>query len=405
MKILLLLAGLLILAPLSAQTFALKYFPPEAEVLDGGTVLKPVKTAEFVKTFALTETRQWVLQAPGYQPLTLTVTPQAQAEPLEVKLEKAGGLLTRVAEARTGIQPKSVTWSADGRYLLVPLLADTGIDVFTAKPLALYKRLTPPGYGAKHGFVETGWLPALQEYWFSQMTTGMIHIYDAQFHYKESFSTGGLWSKVIAFSPDGRTALVSNWESNSVTVFDTASRTLRGKVKTPGIPRGLAFSEDGRRFYCAIFDNGQVVHFATADLKPLTGLDFGSGSAMRHALVSGGKLLVSDMAGGRVLFADEATGKTEAAVKLGYNINTIALSPDGRWLFASSRGKNNPVNYEHKGPDFGKIYWIDTKTRQVAGWIWGRNQPTGLAVSPDGTQVAFTDFLDANLELYQLNAR
>jgi Tol biopolymer transport system component len=32
--------------------------------------------------------------------------------------------------------------------------------------------------------------------------------------------------------------------------------------------------------------------------------------------------------------------------------------------------------------------------------VWGRNQPTGLAVSPDGKYLAFTDFLDANLELY-----
>jgi sugar lactone lactonase YvrE len=34
--------------------------------------------------------------------------------------------------------------------------------------------------------------------------------------------------------------------------------------------------------------------------------------------------------------------------------------------------------------------------------VWGRNQPTGLAVSPDGKLLAFTDFLDANLELYRI---
>jgi sugar lactone lactonase YvrE len=35
--------------------------------------------------------------------------------------------------------------------------------------------------------------------------------------------------------------------------------------------------------------------------------------------------------------------------------------------------------------------------------VWGRNQPTGLAVSPDGKYLVFTDFLDANLELYSIN--
>jgi len=34
--------------------------------------------------------------------------------------------------------------------------------------------------------------------------------------------------------------------------------------------------------------------------------------------------------------------------------------------------------------------------------IWGRNQPTGLALSPDGKFLVFTDFLDQNLELYRI---
>ena len=33
-------------------------------------------------------------------------------------------------------------------------------------------------------------------------------------------------------------------------------------------------------------------------------------------------------------------------------------------------------------------------------WAWGRNQPTGLAVSPDGRTVAFSNFLDDEIELY-----
>jgi DNA-binding beta-propeller fold protein YncE len=33
-------------------------------------------------------------------------------------------------------------------------------------------------------------------------------------------------------------------------------------------------------------------------------------------------------------------------------------------------------------------------------WTWGRNQPTGLAVSPDGRSVAFSNFLDDDIEVY-----
>jgi len=34
--------------------------------------------------------------------------------------------------------------------------------------------------------------------------------------------------------------------------------------------------------------------------------------------------------------------------------------------------------------------------------VWGRNQPTGLAFSADGRYLAFTDFLDNNVELYRV---
>ena len=97
-----------------------------------------------------------------------------------------------------------------------------------------------------------------------------------------------------------------------------------------------------------------------------------------------------------------AGGKLEKAVHVGPNINTICLSQDGKYLFASSRGRNNPDDYTIPGPDFGTVSLLSTKDLAVIDRVWGRNQPTGLAVSPDNNYLIFSDFLDDNLELYRI---
>jgi hypothetical protein len=48
---------------------------------------------------------------------------------------------------------------------------------------------------------------------------------------------------------------------------------------------------------------------------------------------------------------------------------------------------------------------IDTTTFDIVDWVWGRNQPTGLGISMDGEIVAFSDFKDANIEVYRFKKR
>ncbi len=91
---------------------------------------------------------------------------------------------------------------------------------------------------------------------------------------------------------------------------------------------------------------------------------------------------------------------------VGRNPNTCAMTPDGNWLFVSCRGPNNPEKgYLEEGYEYGKVYIINLKTDKTEGWIWGRDQTTGLDISPDGRWLAFTDFLDQNLEIYKITAQ
>jgi sugar lactone lactonase YvrE len=105
---------------------------------------------------------------------------------------------------------------------------------------------------------------------------------------------------------------------------------------------------------------------------------------------------------GRVCVLDAAAGTLLKAVRVGPNINTIVLSPGGERLYASSRGRNNPQDYTRPGPEFGAVYALSAADLSLEEKVWGRNQPTGLAVSPDGHCLVFTDFLDDNLEIYRI---
>jgi 6-phosphogluconolactonase (cycloisomerase 2 family) len=235
------------------------------------------------------------------------------------------------------------------------------------RSLARLRILSPPApWPAQQGFVETAVLAGRDELWVTQMTTGMAHVFRfSDFSHLATFPTGGAWPKVIAVSPDEATVFVSNWESRDVSVIDAASR------KT--------VSRDGRFLYVCLFDRGTVQKVDIQKRSVAKSLSFGEG-AMRHVVLHPvrDELYVSDMLKGRILVVDAARDALLAEIRVARNLNTIALSPDGRFLFVCSRGPNNPV--------------VD--------WTWGRNQPTGLAVSPDGRTVAFSNFLDDEIEVY-----
>jgi DNA-binding beta-propeller fold protein YncE len=105
------------------------------------------------------------------------------------------------------------------------------------------------------------------------------------------------------------------------------------------------------------------------------------------------------MARSLVYFIENYTKVGET--KVFANPNTIVESADGRYLYVSCRGHNNPKSFLLKGPDFGRLMVIDIATRKVVEEIEAGNQPTGLDVSPDGKYVVLTDFLDHAMRVYE----
>jgi DNA-binding beta-propeller fold protein YncE len=130
----------------------------------------------------------------------------------------------------------------------------------------------------------------------------------------------------------------------------------------------------------------------------------GAEGSKRHIVKDSrrGLLYVSDMARDIIEVYDLRDDSLIASVAVGAKPNTIELSPDGRLLYVSCRGPNNPdKGYLYKGYEFGRVYVVDAETLSVREWWEGGNQPTGLDVSADGRLVVFSDFLDDRLRVYR----
>ena len=124
---------------------------------------------------------------------------------------------------------------------------------------------------------------------------------------------------------------------------------------------------------------------------------------MRHIVIDSTQTFayVSDMYHRSVYKLNLTTFEIVSKARVFNNPNTIDLLDD-KYLFVSSRGPNNESHYTNRSPVNGKIQLIDTETMKVIFEFEGGNQPTGLDVSSDGKYLCFSNFQDANIELYSI---
>lgn len=307
----------------------------------------------------------------------------------------------------TGKQPKSAMFISATQVVL-PLLDDNHsevIDILTGE----VKRLTmPPQYAKKGGFVESVRVPPLKEFWVSQMMASAIHRFDvATLEYKGSIDLTGSWTKVLAYDSVRNVVYASNWNSSDISVVSVAELKEIKRIKMSGVPRGMAFSADGNYMLAAIFggksDSDGAGRTVKIDLetKKVVGTVIEGGSH-RHALrlkAGHDRFAVSDMARSKVYFITDY--KKSSEINVYKNPNTIAESPDGKYLYVSCRGRNNPKSYLIKGHDMGHLMVFDLATQKIVDDIEAGNQPTGLDVSPDGKYIVLTDFLDHAMRVYE----
>jgi YVTN family beta-propeller protein len=337
------------------------------------------------------------LARPGSNRLVLPVLLDRDRA-LDLWLDPAGLLHHKLGEVRTGSNPKQVVFTPDGKQLWVTLLGGHGVEVFDVPSL---RRKHSIRLG-EHGAVEVVFSRDGRTAYASQMETASVWVIDRRtYRVRRRLATGGVWSKVLALSPDQRTMYVANWVSNNVSVIDLRSGRVRRLLPTVRTPRGLWPTPDGRRLYVAGFADGELERIDLRSGRARVLLR--TGGAMRHLVgdSQGGRLYADDMGTSEAFVVDLASERVRRLAATDSTPNTIDLTPDGRVLYVSNRGRNGPC-YCAPGPEWGSVLAIDTASGRVLDAMVGGNQTTGLDVSADGRLLAFTDFLDNRLSLFTI---
>ena len=355
----------------------------------------------------ITDAGALALSAPGFLSTIIPLPPPGQTA--EVKLERPRKSSEKIGELPTARQPKSVRFSPDGRYIFTAHLADsTAITQYSVQPFRKIRDWhVPPQYREESGFVETLILPERRELWLSQMNGSRIHIFNLESGaHLAAVPISGRWPKVLLAAADESRVYVSCWKSGTIVEIDTALRSETRSIPTGPAPRGMAFGADETELLVSRFGDSSVerINLQSGRTAAVYNAAPSRIAAMRHIVHDPlrARYYITAMGADRVYRLSE-DGRWLGHWDVGANPNTAALTPDGRRLIVASRGPNNPdKGYLFRGYEYGKVFFIDLESGIVDEWIWGRDQPTGLAVDSSGRYLAFTDMLSDNLELYRL---
>ncbi|MGH8912206.1 MAG: YncE family protein [Acidimicrobiia bacterium] len=339
-----------------------------------------------------------MVEAEGFHTETLEI-PAERAGEVQVWLDPPDQVVDRRLVIGTGSAPKQVAFTPDGSELWVTLLGGSGLEAYDPVTGELIAAIDLPEAGS----VEVIFDSAGKTAYVSQMETASVYEVDVATHeLMRQLVTGGSWTKVMVLSPDERRLWASNWVSNDVSEFDLTSGEMVRRIPTVTTPRGLALNPAGTKLYVAGYDEGdiEVVDLASGESSTI----HHSGGALRHLAADkeDGLIYASDMALDTIFVIDTATDSVTTMGSTDRLPNTIDLSPDGRVLAVSNRGRNNPETYYLPGPEWGSVLLLDTATGAILDAIVGGNQPTGLDISPDGAWLAYSDFLDNRVSVIAL---
>ncbi|MBC8160229.1 MAG: PD40 domain-containing protein [Roseiflexaceae bacterium] len=207
----------------------------------------------------------------------------------------------------------------------------------------------------------------------------------------------------LAFSPDG-ISLASSSHDGTVRVWELPAGTLRAgfsytsqlnpNTNTPYSSTGLMFSPDGKRLAVGSFD-GSIALLGASDGKVERRLTGHSDSIVLHGLAFSpdGMTLYSGSADGTVRAWSVASGG-ELGRYAGHNFTVIgiALSPDGTQLASVSSEEGNLT------------IWNAATREAVQVLRSGQGLITSLSYSPDGQALSITGYTGA-LKLKRADGR
>jgi YVTN family beta-propeller protein len=189
----------------------------------------------------------------------------------------------------------------------------------------------------------------------------------------------------LVFTEDGKYALVTNNEDDTLSVIDLKSYTVAKTIPTGKGPHGFRISKDSQFAYVANMGEDTVSAINLNTLKEEKKIQVGE-TPVTTGITSDGKTLVVTLNKENALaIVDLASGKMDK-VQVGSGPAQVYLQPDNQFAFISNQGtEQNPAHSLTK---------IDLNSKQVAATIETGKGSHGVVTSPDNKYTYVTNMFD-----------
>jgi len=237
--------------------------------------------------------------------------------------------------------------------------------------------------------VEADFSPDGRFAWVSLYNTSKVVVLDTQAGVIAGEVPTGSIPKEIAVSPDGKWVYAANWDSNTVTVIDADTRTRVQDIPMYGTPRGIVFSQEGERAYVCVMGGDTLAEVDVA-AGHVVARQIYCGQNPRHAVLSpdGDTLYVSNNIPGTITVVNRIPGTIAATIKVGNKARTIAITPDGAYLFV--------CNY-----DDGTVGCVDIAAGQQI-FTYSTTKPIGVAVDSRGERLFVSNYAPPQVTVLEI---
>ena len=139
----------------------------------------------------------------------------------------------------------------------------------------------------------------------------------------------------LEYSPDGRYLVIASLRRDQIDIYDAATLSLLHRFRQPDKPSHVAFSPDSRFVFVTLQGTGQVAAVEMATRSTLWIQDVGPEPA--GIIWHRGRLLIGLMGRTDFVSLDPETREVRPAFTVGRGAHNVFPSPDGRFLYATSR--------------------------------------------------------------------
>ena len=234
----------------------------------------------------------------------------------------------------------------------------TEVDVVDAVTGKLTAKI--PGLHGVHGIVL---VPSLGRGFISTGLDGQVTAFDlANLKVTGSFKTGGDKPDAIEFDKASGLLLVSNGHSNSVSLIDAATGTLKFKVAVLGNPESIALDGEGHAFV-NLESHNSVAQLDLATGKILSDWPVGPGEGPTGLALDRAhhRLIVTCGGNGKMVILDSAKGAQVAVLPIGDDSDAVSFNPGNGRIFSSNRDGTLTIVQEDDADHFRVLQTLTTQ--------------------------------------------